>query len=87
MEKTEKEFIISQELKEKLNKELILESDIYNVIENCEQSGRKVYDPESGTFSGHMQLGEMTFWVEYRVKQESVFELINAYCHRMKIVE
>lgn len=87
MGKTGKEFIISKELKEKLNKELILENDIYNVIENCEQSGRKVYDPEAGTFSGHLQIGKMTYWVEYRVKQEYAFELINAYCHRMKIEE
>ena len=72
MEKTDKEFIISKELKEKLNKELMLENDIYDVIKNCEQSGTKVYDPEAGTFSGHMQIGKMTYWVEYRIKQECV---------------
>ncbi|MDD4603331.1 MAG: FAD-dependent oxidoreductase [Bacteroidales bacterium] len=82
-----KELFISQELKKKLNKELIIESDIYTVIENCEQSGRKLFDPEAGTFSGHIQIGNMTYWVEYRVKQDFGIELINAYGHRMKIEE
>jgi Fe-S oxidoreductase len=87
MEKQENKLLISQELKEKLNKELILETDVYTVIEHCEQSGWKLLNPDSGTFAGHMQIGEMTYWVEYRVKQEHGFELINAYCHRMKIEE
>jgi Fe-S oxidoreductase len=87
MKRPEKELIISLELKEKLNKELILEPDIYTVIEHCEQSGSKLFDPDNKTFSGHMQIGNMTYWVEYRSTKESGFELINAYCHRMKIEE
>lgn len=87
MEKPEKELFISQELKEKLNKELILESDIFAVIEHCEQSGKKLFDPDAKTFTGHMQIGNMTYWVEYMVKENSAFELINAYSHRMKIEE
>ncbi len=83
--KTEGLFV-SRELKEKLNKEFILEADVYTVIENCEQSGKKLFDPDTGTFSGHMQIGNMTYWVEYCVSG-SGFELINAYCHRMKIEE
>lgn len=85
MQKPTIEVLISQELKEKLNSKYILESDIYTVIENCEKNDRKLFDPEKGTFSGYMQIGNMTYWVEYRAKQEREFELVNAYCHRMKI--
>ncbi|NJO87602.1 MAG: hypothetical protein HC831_00560 [Chloroflexia bacterium] len=85
MDKPEKELIISQELREKLNKELILESDIYTVIEKCEQDGNKLIDPEKGTFTGYRQIENTTYWVEYKVSEENRFELINAYCHRMKI--
>jgi hypothetical protein len=87
MGKNEKDLVISRELKEKLNKEFILETDIYTVIEHCEQSGLKLFDPETGTFSGYLQIGNMTYWVEYFVKQDNGFELKNAYCHRMKIEE
>jgi Fe-S oxidoreductase len=87
MEKPGYRLLISQELKEKLNKALILESDMLSVIEYCEQSGIKLYDPENETFSGHRMIGKMTFWVEYRIKEGFGFELINAYGHRMKIEE
>lgn len=87
MEKPAIEVIISQELKEKLDSKYILESDIYTIVDNCEQSGNKLFNPNSETFTGYMQIGKMTYWVEYRAKQELGFELVNAYCHRMKIEE
>ncbi|MFZ4462989.1 MAG: pyridine nucleotide-disulfide oxidoreductase/dicluster-binding protein [Bacteroidales bacterium] len=87
MEKPETKLYISTELKEKFNKELILETDIYTVIEYCEQNGKKLFDPNAKTFSGYLQIGNMTYWVEYRAKQEFGFEVVNAYCHRMKIEE
>ncbi len=87
MEKPENVLIISAELKEKLHHAFILESDIYTVIDNLEKSGRKLYDPDTKTFSGHMQIGNMTYWVEYRSTPEHGTELINAYSHRMKIEE
>jgi Fe-S oxidoreductase len=87
MKKKEKQLLIPQELKVKLDKNLILETDIYTVIEHCEQSGRKISDLNKGTFTGYMQIGNTTYWVEYRIPGENQYELVNSYCHRMKIVE
>jgi Fe-S oxidoreductase len=80
-------LIVSAPLREKLNKGMILESDLLDVIEQCEASGSKLLDPGKGTFSGHKMIGNMTFWVEYRINPENDFELLNGYCHRMKIEE
>jgi len=85
MENNKKQLIISPELREKLNKEMILETDIFTVIEYCEQSGQKLLDSEAGTYAGHRQIGNMTFWVEYRIMQDGSYELLKGYCHRMKI--
>jgi Fe-S oxidoreductase len=85
MKKQEKEILISDELKIKLDKQYILESDIYAVILNCEETGMKLYDSEKETFAGHKEIGNMTYWVEYRIMQDKNYELVNAYCHRMKI--
>lgn len=74
-------------LKAKLDKSLILESDLITVIESCEQSGNKLFNPERKTFTGHLQVGNTTFWVEYRVVRDSEYELVNSYSHRMKIEE
>ncbi len=85
MERTENKLAISGELKEKLSKSYILETDMLAVIEHCEESGNKLCDPEKNTFAGYQQIGNMTYWVEYKVLGEKSFELLNGYCHRMKI--
>jgi hypothetical protein len=87
MEMKEPRLIVSPGLKEKLDRSMILESDILSVIESCEQTGNKLLDPVKGTFTGHLQIGNMTFWAEYRVMDDGRFELINCYSHRMKIEE
>ena len=76
---------IPEKLKEKLNNEYILESDIQKVINECEQSGSKIYNPEKDIYTGYTQVGNMTIWAVYRIIEEDNFELINAYAHRMKI--
>jgi len=87
MEKPAAELQISSEIKEKLNKSMILESDLMAVIENNEKTGRKIFDPEKNTFTGSHQIGNMTYWVEYRVIRDNVIEVINGYCHRMRVEE
>jgi len=83
----EKLLIISPELREKLNKDMILESDLYQVTEYCEQSGNKLLEQDSGLFTGHLQIGNMTYWVAYRILDDGRRELVRGYCHRMKIEE
>jgi len=85
IESSAKKLKMSSELKEKLDKNMILETDILTVIENCEQNSRKLFDPDKKTFTGYMQIGNTTYWVEYRILQENLFEIVNSYCHRMKI--
>jgi Fe-S oxidoreductase len=87
MEKSEIQLLISQELKEKMDKGYILETDAREVIESSEKSGRKLFNPGKDSFTGHLQIGHTTYWVEYQVKNENRFELLNAYSHRMKIEE
>lgn len=77
---------IVPELKQKLNKEMILETDIEDVIEYCESSGRKVLDSETRHCIGYLKIGKMTYWAEY-LPVENGFKLINAYSHRMSIEE
>jgi len=85
MEKEKIKLSVSPGLKEKLDRDLILETDLMTVISHCESTGSKLFDPEKGTFTGHLQVGNMTFWVEYRATGNNEFELVNSYSHRMKI--
>lgn len=74
-----------------LNRKRILESDMQAVVDHCETTGKKILDPETGIFSGHLKIGWMTFWAQYRPKEGAAealaFELVNGYGHRMEIVE
>lgn len=78
------DLLISPDLKEKLNKERILESDVAAVIFSCQKRGCTVHRPEKDTYSCYGMVGHMTLWAEYRV-EGATFILINAYTHRMKI--
>ncbi len=80
------ELLINDALKQKISSEMILETEIAEVIAYCEKEGRKILDGDSGNFVGHLKKGNMTYWVEYAVKDKG-FELFNAYCHRMSIEE
>lgn len=77
---------ISPELKKKMNDELILEEDIYSVIEYCERTGAKVQNKKTGEFTGHLFQGVITFWATYE-KNPSGLKLKQVYTHRMKIEE
>ncbi|HHT64271.1 MAG: pyridine nucleotide-disulfide oxidoreductase/dicluster-binding protein [Bacillota bacterium] len=78
---------ISPQLKQKLHDQMILEIDVQSVVEYCESSGRKIVDVHTGSFIGHLVIGNMTYWVEYRQEADGRFTLLNAYSHRMKIEE
>ncbi len=77
-------LVISPETREKLDSERILENDIRQVILYCNKTKKRTRDWESGYYSGYKKIGNMTYWAEYRTI-EGGFELVNAYCHRMKI--
>lgn len=82
----ENSLYISDELKEKLSRDLILEEDICEVVAYCETSGYKLYDAENNVYIGHKRVGHMTFWAVYRTDDNGT-TLVNAYGHRMNIAE
>lgn len=78
-------LFIRDELKEKLNRDLILIEDLEAVIAHCEATDAKVLHAD-GSYSGHLVIGQMTFWVQYHLQGDGYY-LENAYCHRMQIGE
>lgn len=83
-EKGELEIILAYGIVEKLDKCLILEDDLRNTIRYCEESGEKLFDQNTGCFTGHRRLGTVTYWVVYQPRGKG-FEVVNAYSHRMQI--
>lgn len=79
-------LLISPEIRQKLSDAMILETEVAAVIEHCEESNRKVVSPQTGHYFGHLQIGNVTYWVEYS-SRDGQFEVYNAYSHRMSIDE
>lgn len=77
-------LIISPEMEAKMNSLKILEEDICHVMEMGEVHGRKVFNPDTGTYKCYREIGRITCWVEYRPVEDR-YEIVNVYTHRMKI--
>jgi Fe-S oxidoreductase len=78
------QVIINPDLLQKMDKLLILEEDVKETLKHCENSNQKVLDQVSGQYSGHLQIGIITYWVTYS-KSDDGYILHNVYSHRMSI--
>lgn len=88
MDTTEKHYTVklanSEEIYDKMDRLHISEEDVYDVVEFCEQNNETVLDSETGILTGHLRIGIITYWVQYRKKRD-VLEIVNVYCHRIKV--
>ncbi|WP_169717603.1 Thiamine thiazole synthase [Sporomusa silvacetica DSM 10669] len=80
-------LLVSAELMEKLNREYILLEEIQQVIYAAETSDGKLLDSETGHYIAHLQIGIVTYWVEYMSSAEETYSVYNAYSHRIQIQE
>ena len=76
---------MEETLKHQLSREMILESDMAEVIAWCESTGRKVKN-SSGHFIGHTKIQNMTYWAEYQPEGDG-YRLFTGYAHRMCLEE
>ena len=80
------QLIMDENIKSKINTELILEEEIQEVIHWAESSGEKVIDTAKACVVAHKQIGIITIWVSYQ-PEDDAFRVYNAYSHRMQIVK
>jgi Fe-S oxidoreductase len=76
---------MSPEVRKRIDARRILEEEIRKVIYQAETIGKKLRSRESGSYMAYLQPANVTFWVEYTPDGDG-FSVLNAYCHRMKIV-
>ncbi|MCB6994066.1 NAD(P)-binding protein [bacterium 210820-DFI.6.37] len=81
---TKHTLIMKDEVREKVNKQKILEEDLSAVIDYAEATGRRTLDPKTGHYKAYKEIGYITCWVEYGPLEEG-YEIYNVYTHRMKI--
>ena len=75
---------ISEEIYDKMDRLHISEEDVYDVVDYCEQNNETVFDRSTGILTGHLRLGIITYWVQYKKEYDKI-EIINVYCHRIQV--
>jgi Fe-S oxidoreductase len=78
-------LIITPIVSELLERRMILEEDLLEVIRHVERTGDKFKDPKTGHFIARFRPVSVTYWVEYS-SSDSGFIIHNAYSHRMEVV-
>ena len=77
---------VSDELSQKLERELLSVEDVRSIIKEAESTNTKLCETESGRYIAHGKVGVYTCWVVYE-EENGGFSLINAYTHRLHVAE
>lgn len=80
------DIVLSDEIKDLMEKRWILFQDVEQVIQNAETTGEKFTNPVNGHYLARKVLSNVTYWVEYEKKEEK-YIVCNTYSHRMEVVE
>lgn len=79
-------LIISDELLSTMHKDRIVEDNVYKTIVHADTTGNVVFDPNRDVFIGHLRIGSITYWVEYK-KSDQGYVLVDVFSHRAEIIE
>lgn len=76
---------MSEATRQMVEKRRILDSDIQQVIAHAADHGQLFYDTKSKNYLASLQLGQVTFWVQYGPGKNGGYDIYTAYSHRMAI--
>lgn len=80
-------LIISPEVRKKMDRQLILEENLKQVLFAVIKSGQVLQNPAKDSCIAHLRQGYVTFWTEYRPQSDGSYVIENAYYHRLTIAE
>jgi len=79
-------LFLTDSIKENLDKKLILEENIKEVIYHAEKTEEKSYctEGEEKIYTAYQRQGNVTFWVRYK-EVDGGYKILSAYTHRIRI--
>jgi len=77
-------IVIEKELAEKIDRKLISEDDMKEVIWTAQSSGDKFIDQSDRSITACLVRRILTYWVRYKVLPDGTFEILDAYYHRLR---
>jgi len=85
-EKSERNLIISPAIIGDMEKRFILFEDIEKVVAHSKTTGQRFFNPEDSSYLANLRLDNVTYWVQYKEKEDGI-HVITVYSHRMEIVK
>ncbi len=77
---------LTEEIRRLMEDRMILEEDVRQVLMAAEQTGKRIWNSETGRYTAYHKPGSVTYWVEYSISEE-VYRIHNTYSHRLEIGE
>mgnify|MGYP003752433321 CR=1 FL=1 len=77
-------LIVGGELQKSMERKFISASDVKEAVWKAENTGDKFISESDGTSLCSMVKSVLTYWVKYRETGPKTFEILSAYCHRMR---
>ena len=77
----------TKEIQELLDIRHITDEDLKRVINHAEETGKKLYLPESNRLLSKLKIVDTYFYAEYSPIEDSVFRIHSAYAHRFLIAK
>lgn len=72
-------------VKESINRQLLLEADLKQIIGEAEEHKNWLYDADTGERIVHKMSGFITIWIRYRALEGSAYEIYACYFHRVRL--
>lgn len=76
---------MDDEIKRSINKQLILEDDIREVIGYAEENSMYLFNEDTKERIAHKRSGFITIWVRYKDLGDNAYEIRSVYFHRVKL--
>jgi Fe-S oxidoreductase len=77
-------LIIPEEIQKQMEDRMILDEDIYGVIESARENGEIIFEKSSGLYVARNRIGNATFWAKYALVNND-YVIKSAYSHRMTV--
>lgn len=73
------------EMRASINRQLLLEEELKQIIGEAEEHKNWLYDADTGERIVHKMSGFITIWIRYRALSETVYEICACYFHRVQL--
>ena len=68
-----------------INRQLLLEEDLKQIIGEAEEHKNWLYDADTGERIVHKMSGFITIWIRYQVLEGPAYEIRRCYFHRVRL--